>query len=508
MRFLKILFSRTILVLIGFIIQFALLFWFLFLPVDYVYIFHAICIFLSFFAFLDIINKNHPAEFKLPWLFTVLIFPILGLFLYVAFANRKLSRKQIKNISATKKRINDAQIPVHDKRAVKDFLQDKKFIEQYLINTSNSFGHLNNKIEYIDSGEKFFEQLKFSLRNAQSFIFLEYFVIADGKMWSEIQSILLDKVREGVEIRVIYDDIGSLGRVNVKFYKQLKKLGIKCVKFNPFRPILSGIHNNRDHRKIAVIDGKIGFTGGINIADEYINITHPHGQWKDCAIKIVGSAVTNLTAMFLETFDGATKEISDYKRYLHINHEVFENMGYVHVFGDAPKPFDKELIGENTFINLINTAKQSIYITTPYLVIDYTLQTALRNASLKGVDVKIITPHVPDKKIVFNVTRSHYGKLMDAGIKIYEYTPGFMHAKSIVVDNELAFVGTINMDYRSLVHHFECGAILYKTPCISNIVKDFEKTLNVSEQITKENFKMSKFTLLINSMLAIFFPML
>ncbi len=507
MRFLKILFSRTFLVVLGFIIQFAFIFWFAFVPTNYFYFFHIICIILSFIAFLDVINKNQPAEFKLPWLFILLVFPVLGLFLYITFAKKSLSKRQIKNISLTIERIKAVRLQLED-NAVKDFLDDAYGIEKYLTNVNGDYGHLGNKITYIPTGEDFFIKLLSAIKKAKKFIFLEYFIIADGKIWSDIHLELLKKVEQGVEVRIIYDDIGSLGRVSAKFYKKLAKQGIKCVKFNPFRPILSGIHNNRDHRKITVIDGLIGFTGGINIADEYANLVSPNGYWKDCAIKIEGSAVADLTEMFLTTFDANSKQVSDYKTYLQVPYKTFNDGGFVHIFGDVPSPFDNKLVGENTFINLINQAKKSVCITTPYLIIDYTLENALKNASLRGIEVKIITPNIPDKKIVFNVTRSHYGKLIDSGVKIFEYSPGFMHAKTILIDDELAFVGTINLDYRSFVHHFECGAILYKCPCIKKIKKDLEETLDKSININKENYKMNKFAVLINSLLALFFPML
>ncbi len=428
--------------------------------------------------------------------------------MYLLFANRKLSKRQIRSIRKTKENMLSAQIPIHDKHAVKDFLSYNSSLEQYLISSTGTFGHLDNKVTYFNGGEEFFEDLKKSLSSAKSFIFMEYFIIAYGKMWNQIHTILREKIREGVEVRVMYDDIGTLGRVKTDFFKTLEKEGIRCVKFNPFRPIMSGIHNNRDHRKITVIDGVIGYTGGINIADEYINATHPYGHWKDSAIKICGSAVVNFTAMFLEMFDSATSEISDYNRYLHINCPKYENQGYVHVFGDAPSPFDKEMVGEGTLINMINSAKEYVFITTPYIVIDYALQTALRNAGLRGIDVRIVTPHIPDKKIVFNVTRSHYKSLMEAGVKIYEYTPGFIHAKNVLVDDKLAFVGTINLDYRSLAHHFECGALMYDSPCVVDIKQDFDSLFKVSEEKTLENFKMNKLVRLVNSMLAIFFPML
>ncbi len=508
MKFINIIFSRTILVFLSFLVQFGALFYFALKPSNYFYIVEMISFFLSFFAIIHMISKHQCPEFKLPWLLILISFPIVGLLLYLMFANRKLSKKQIRNIKKTKENMLSAQIPIHDKHQVKELLGDHFPIEQYLVNVNGTHGHMNNKVTYFNSGEDFFEDLKESLSKAKDFIFMEYFIIAYGKMWNQIHAILREKIRQGVEIRIMYDDIGSLGRVKTDFFKTLEKEGIRCVKFNPFRPIMSGIHNNRDHRKITVIDGVVGYTGGVNIADEYINVTHPHGHWKDSAIKICGSGVVNFTAMFLEMFDGATNQVSDYKRYLHIDCPKYEESGFVHVFGDSPSPFDKEMVGEGTFINVINTAKEYVFITTPYIVIDYALMTALRNAALRGLDVRIVAPHIPDKKIVFNVTRSHYKMLLDAGVKIYEYTPGFVHAKNVIVDDKLAFVGTINLDYRSLAHHFECGALLYDTPCIVDIKNDFDNLFKVSEEKTKQNFKMNKFVSIMNSILAIFFPML
>ncbi len=508
MRYLNILFSRTILVFLSFLLQFGALFYFVMKPSNYYYLLQFISLVLSFLAIIHMISKHQCPEFKLPWLLILISFPIVGLILYLLFANRRLSKKQIRDMQKTKENMYSALIPVHDKHGVKDFLSQDYSLEQYLVNVTGTHGHLDNKTTYFSSGEDFFAELKESLSQAKDFIFMEYFIIAYGKMWNQIHTILREKTRQGVEVRIIYDDIGSLGRVKTDFFKTLEKEGIQCVKFNPFRPIMSGIHNNRDHRKITVIDGTVAFTGGINIADEYINATHPYGHWKDSAIKICGSAVTTFTAMFLEMFDAATLRVSDYKRYLHIPYPKYEEQGFVHLFGDAPSPFDKEMVGEGTFINIINSAKEYVFITTPYIVIDYALMSALRNAALRGIDVRIVAPHIPDKKIVFNVTRSHYKMLLDAGVKIYEYTPGFIHAKNVIADDKIAFVGTINLDYRSLAHHFECGALLYGAPCISDIKNDFDGVFKVSEEKTLENFKMNKIISLLNSVLAIFFPML
>lgn len=327
-------------------------------------------------------------------------------------------------------------------------------------------------------------------------------------MWDSIHEILRRKAESGVEVRLMYDDIGTVGMLKSGYFKKLRKEGINCYKFNPFRPVVSGIFNNRDHRKITVIDGRVGYTGGVNLGDEYINENKRLGHWKDTALKIRGSAVENLCKMFLQAFDMTAKSVSDYAKYLDIEYERFADEGYIHPFGDGPKPYYAEQVGENNYINLINRAKKYVYITTPYLIIDHNIESALRNAALRGVDVRIIVPHIPDKKLVFNMTRSHYPYLMQTGVKIYEYTPGFIHAKSLVADDEFAFVGTINLDYRSLVHHYECGAVLYKTPCIALIKEDIDATIAVSQEVTKENYRMGRFARAVNSVLTIFAPML
>lgn len=361
----------------------------------------------------------------------------------------------------------------------------------------------------------FLKDLLIELKRAKKFIFMEYFIIKPGMMWDSIHEVLIDKVKENVDVRIIYDDIGSLGYLESDYYKKLQKEGIKCYKFNPFYPILSGIYNNRDHRKITIIDGKIAYTGGINIGDEYINLKSPYGHWKDSAIKLNGPAVNNLTKMFLEMYNSISKNEEDIEKYIKLNIEENNNnldnintdYGFVHPFGDGPKPIYKEQIAENNFINMINNAKKYVYITTPYLIIDYNLTTSLRSAALKGVDVRIITPHIPDKKIIFNLTRSSYKYLLEAGVKIYEYTPGFIHQKSLIVDDNLAFVGTVNFDYRSLVHHYECGVILYNTDSIKDIYIDIKNIIDESQEITLSNFKMRKIDKLISIILFIFSPL-
>ncbi len=476
---------------------------------QYIFAFQVVTTFFGVLIILGIINKKESPEFKLAWLVVVLIVPLFGFLIYCLFANSKMPLKQYKlaiEIAARCKKYSELTKTENEK--ITEFLGDKADIEAYLRATAYSRGHLDNEVKYFPLGEDFYADLLKELKKAEKFIFMEYFIIDFGKMWSEILAVLTEKAAAGVEVRVLYDDIGCAGLLPGGYYKKLRKAGINSYKFNRFMPVVSGIHNNRDHRKITVIDGKVAYTGGVNIADEYINAKNRFGHWKDTALRVRGSAVSNFTAMFLHTFDVTSKTKSDYGKYLGIEYEKFEGGGYVHPFGDGPKPFYTERIGENNYINMLNSAKKYAYITTPYLIPDYTLISALRNAAMRGVDVKIITPAVPDKKIVFNMTRSNYRHLLQSGVKIYEYTPGFIHAKGMLTDDAVAFVGTINLDYRSLVHHYECGAVLYKTPCIADIKRDFENTLAVSREITESNFKMNFIASLANAVLNLFSPML
>lgn len=503
MKFLKLLFSKIIVVVLLLLIQIVLIF----AAVSFLELFplfQLISIIIALSIFFNIVNKKESPEFKIPWLVLLFLLPLFTIMVYILFANAKMSKKDCRRLQAIQSKTNNHTASV-DCTAV---LGDNIGIENYLYKSGSTSGHINNRVTYFKLGEEFWQDLLAELDKAEKYIFMEYFIVHNGKMWDAIHDILAKKAKQGVEVRFMYDDIGSVGAVKFGFCKKLRKEGIDCRKFNPFRPVVSGVHNNRDHRKITVIDGKIGYTGGVNLGDEYINENHRLGHWKDTAIKIEGSAVDNLLTLFLQLFDmNAKKGDEDYDKYYITEHETFEGGGYIHPFGDGPKPFYSEQIGENNYLNLIGSAKHYCYITTPYLILDYNLTMALRNAAMRGVDVRIITPHIPDKKIVFNITRSNYPYLLKAGVKIYEYTSGFMHAKMLIADDELAFVGTINLDYRSLVHHYECGAVMYKTPCISDIKDDFDKTISVSQEVMQSNFKMSKFRRLANAVLNIFSPM-
>ena len=386
-------------------------------------------------------------------------------------------------------------------------LGDYYGMEKYLRETSFMRGFTDSKATFFKTGTEFFNDLIQELEKAQKFIFLEYFTIDNGFIWNNIHRILKEKAAAGVEVKMIYDDMGTIGKLPANYYKKLQAEGIKCYKFNRFTPILTAVYNNRDHRTIAVIDGKAAYTGGINLADEYANIVTPFGMWKDSAIKVQGKAVYAFTLMFLQMYISNNKIEEDNTKYFELDYEKFDD-GYIHPFGCGPLPYYKEKVGEGSFLNLINSAKKSIYITTPYLIVDHTMLLALKNAAYKGIDVRIITPHIPDKKAIFNMTRSNYKPLMEAGVKIYQYTPGFIHSKQILVDDEIAIVGTINLDFRSLVHHFEDGVLLYKNSCIKDIKSDFEDTIRVSELVTNQNFKMSKFSQVMNALLSLISTMM
>ena len=333
-----------------------------------------------------------------------------------------------------------------------------------------------------------FPVLVHELEQAKHFIFIEYFIINDGVMWQTILNILEKKAKEGVDVRLIYDGFGCLTTLPYKYDQEMRRRGIKCEVFNRFRPILNIIQNNRDHRKICVIDGWTGFTGGINLADEYINQRKRFGHWKDTAVMLKGEGVWNMTAMFLYMWGIVTRTDTslDFGNYVpHRWHpNDFPGSGYVQPFCDSP--LDDEIVGENVYLNIINRARNYVYICTPYLIIDNEMMTALCLAAKSGVDVRIITPGIPDKKLIFSVTRSYYARLAAGGVQIYEYTPGFIHAKQFVADDKAAAVGTINLDYRSLYLHFENGCWFCGCQAVQDVRADFEALFPQCENVTPQ----------------------
>lgn len=507
MKFVKLLFSRTPIILLALALQLGALLFVLLRYFEYFIWFEAVGIILGLFIFLHMLGRDTAAEFKLPWMFILMAMPLLGAVLYLFLANPKVRRRQNRALERLEAVREEYLVASGEYRAaLLGTLGDYTGIERHLTAAVHSHGFLNNRIAYYGDGVAFFDALCTELEEARSFIFLEYFIISEGLVFDRIHDILRRKVSEGVEVRVIYDDLGTLGKLPARFAARLTAEGINCRKFNRVRPILSGIYNYRDHRKIAVIDGRVGFTGGMNVADEYAGLEFPFGRWKDSAVRIEGAAVGNLTHLFFQLWDAAGKRETDFDKYFLPIPTLDGTGGYVHVFGSGPRPFYREEIAENILLDLFGAARRRIYITTPYLIVDRALTTALRNAAARGVDVRIVTPHVPDKLLVFQLTRASYQSLLAAGVRIYEYSPGFIHSKQILVDDEIAMVGTVNLDYRSLAHHFECAAVLCRTPSLGEIGADFETVFSASEEIPAD-FRMSPLARFTARMLSLFSPL-
>lgn len=443
---------------------------------------------LSIGIVLWLVNKHDNPSFKLPWVIVIMVVPVFGGLFYLLLGNSKISkkhRKKMDNLSlATKEYAKKIPSCIDEIQDIDKYIASQcKYIE----NLSGMPVYKNTQIEYLSPGEVKFEKMKQELKNAKHYIFLEYFIIQEGIMWDSILEILKEKASQGLDIRVIYDDVGCLQTLPHKYYKTLQSYGIKCVVFNCFRPALLTVLQNRDHRKICIIDGHTCFTGGINLADEYINAYAKHGYWKDSSIMLKGDAVWSFTLMFLEIwsfYDDKDFDIDKLKPTVHINEKI-ESDGYVQPYGDTP--LDNEYLSESVYLNVINQATDYLYITTPYFIVAYEMLTAITLAAKRGVDVRIITPYIADKWYVHLVTQSHYKQLIKAGVKVYEYTPGFIHSKTFVADDDIAIVGTVNLDYRSLYHHYECGALMYKNSALFDVKNDFLETMSFSMEITKED---------------------
>ena len=484
-KLLKKIFNRAFVGILGILLQIGYLlslFWELGTLYNYSYlVFQAIGVVISFF----IVNSNINPSYKIAWIMTILTFPIFGVMFFIFFGNSRSGER-------LRKKMSEYQITEREKLMQNNEIADKlteinepvKKQADYLSEFGGYPVYEKTDTVYFPSGEDKFKAMLEELEKAERFIFLEYFIINEGEMWDSILDILVRKAAEGVDVRVIYDDVGCLLTLPYKYDRELERKGLKCRVFNKFRPILSAKMNNRDHRKILVIDGNTAFTGGVNLADEYINRYKKHGHWKDSAIMIKGQAVWSFTMMFLTMWNFLNNNEDENSDKFRPTQSTDSENGFVVPFTDSP--LDDEPVGENVYMNIVSSAKKYLYITTPYLIIDNEMQSELILAAKSGVDVKIITPHIPDKWYVHAVTRAYYENLTKYGVKIYEYTPGFIHAKNFVSDDKFAVVGTINLDFRSLYLHFECALWMYNTSCIADIKADFEETLKQCEEITYE----------------------
>ena len=502
MKLLRILFSKWSISALLFLAQVALIVLVLIFLNSYFIVFQVVGVIIALLTFFSLIVRKENPEYKIPWLFLILVLPLFGVLFYLLFSSTKASRKTRRFYKAAFEALR-ASFPDEGEENVEAYMKDDAGIAAFLKKSSGLSGQLGNDVNYYPVGEEMWADMLEALRNAKKFILMEYFIIDPGIMWDSIHEILVQKVKEGVKVHLVYDDVGTVTMLKSGYYKTLREEGIDAHKFNPFAPFVTAVYNNRSHRKIMVIDGEVAFTGGINLGDEYINKNDRLGHWKDTGIRVKGTAVNTFTALFFLDFIVAKQDVVDFPFYFNKEPVDYGKEGAIIPFGDGPKPLYMDQVGEENFINILGRAKRYCYITTPYLIIDYHLTMALRDAAMRGVDVRIITPHIPDKKIVFAMTRSSYAFLREAGVKIYEYTPGFIHAKMLICDDDIGFVGTINLDYRSLTHHFECGAVLYKLECLKDIRADFDHIFEVS-QLIDDSFKLSRKAKLANVLLALF----
>ncbi len=427
-----------------------------------------------------VVNANISPAYKINWLMISALFPLACGVLYLLFGSRrvppKFRREHLASVLKFKPLLQNDETLKELENGDESCYKQIKYVNDY----SYFPVYKQNKTRYFPTGEEMFESLIEDLKKAKYYIYIEMFIIQEGQLLEQVLDILKQKVEDGVDVRLIYDDLGSAIYLPADYVEKMNKIGIKCQRFNPMRPILLVTMNNRDHRKLVVIDGNIGYTGGLNFGDEYINAIKLYGHWKDAGIRIEGTAVTNLVVMFLQFWQSESVNTITLPQ-----GEPLENYpkekGYVQPFSDSPT--DSEDVSKGVHLNMIWSAKHHLYIMTPYFVPDNEMLSALKQASKNGVDVRIILPHIPDKWYMLESARSYYKELITYGCKIYEYTPGFIHSKVMLADDQIAVVGTINMDYRSYYLNFECGVLLYENKIIRDIRRDFDETFDQSQLI-------------------------
>lgn len=443
------------------------------------------------FVILILNNRVSPA-YKMSWIIVFMMSPIFGGLFYFLFSSDQTKKKFLKEMQPMNEQLN-FYLPQNPKTFQRLKNSDLASANQskYLKDFAHCPVYENTALTYFSLGEHKFERLLAELESAKSFIFMEYFIIDEGYMWQSILNILKKKAKKGLDVRLIYDDFGTMINLPTGYAQELESFGIKVAIFNPIVPLLSIRMNNRDHRKIAVIDGHTAFNGGVNLADEYINHVERFGHWKDTAIMLQGDAVWSFTVMFLSMWSYLTQSTEDFTLFKPQQMEPVQSLGFVQPFTDSP--LDREFVGESVYLNLIWNAKAYIYITSPYLVLDSEMINALSLAAKRGIDVRLITPKIADKWYVHAMTRANYRYLIEDGVKIYEYTPGFIHAKMFVVDDLYGVIGTINLDYRSLYLHYECATWMYKTDTVLEMKADMEACFEVSEEVLLDAYNQVTF---------------
>ena len=488
-----VIFGRTLIVIGAFLIQFALLISCFLWMREYSLMVYTGFSILGMAVILHIFNSRGNPDFKLVWMLPILLFPVFGalFYLYISFQPgtgyiyRRLtmlghqSKKYLKQNSQQKEKLKQEN-PQMDGMV------------SYMMEHGNCPVYGQTSVTYFPLGDDMFPEMLRQIEKAEKFIFMEYFILEEGYMWETILELLKKKVKEGVEVRVLYDGMCVLTLLPSFYPRILEKEGIRCKMFAPIKPLFSSHYNNRDHRKILVIDGKTGFTGGIHLADEYINKQQRIGHWKDTGLMIQGAAVQKFTCMFLEMWNVSERRDPDDETFLTAHETDRQDDGYVIPYDVMP--YGTERMGKQVYLDILNTACKYVHIMTPYLILDYEMITALTFAAKRGVEVAIIMPHIPDKKYAFALAKTYYNELLEAGVQIWEYEPGFVHAKVFVSDDKKAAVGTVNLDYRSLYHHFECGVFFYGNSEIKKVEEDFQKTKEKSIFITPADYKKLKLT--------------
>ena len=486
---LSILFGRTTLILFLVVIQLLIMLGLATILNDYaVYVYGGLTL-IGAVIVIYIINERGNPAFNMTWMLLILIFPAFGCLFYIWVKSQLGTRYIGKRLRRL--RLDTARYMQQDPGIIESLRESKPSnanLAHYMQYQLGFPTYQNTSAQYFACGEEKFPVLLEELKKAEKFIFLEYFIVEEGYMWGSILDILKENAAAGVEVRFMYDGMCSISQLPYDYPKQIRKFGIQCKMFSPIRPILSTTQNNRDHRKICVIDGKVGFTGGINLGDEYINRKERFGYWKDTAVMIKGDAVQSLTMLFLQMWNVSEMKTEDFTGYLtNMAQTVQPELGFMLPYGDSP--YDNENVGEEVYVHILNHAKKYVHIMTPYLILDNGMLDTLTRAAKSGIEVCIIMPHIPDKWYAFAVAKTYYRELIEAGVQIYEFTPGFVHAKIFVSDDDTATVGTINLDYRSLYLHFECGVFMYRNPVVYEIEKDFQETLKKCRKVSVSDMK-------------------
>ena len=509
-KLLKLLFSRLAFVALFMLLQIVVIVATLFYFQGAYTAVQTVSVALALVTVVYIINQDGSSAFKIAWILPFVFLPLFGIPMYILFGKKRTPESKRDKVAGMLLRYRQTASAVASRTADMAKASPEAALQSaYLERCAGAPVFRRTQTKYFRLGDELFPALLEELKKAERFIFLEYFIVEPGVMWDSILDILEEKAAEGLDVRLIYDDMGCIMTLPRNYYKRMEKLGIRCCTFHRFQPVLTGTFNNRDHRKICVIDSEVAFTGGVNLADEYINRRERFGHWLDCGVMLRGEAVYSFTLMFLSMWDYIRHEEDDASRFLPRPgaFDGIEDDGFVQPYSDAPS--DDEAVGETAYINMLSRAERYVYICTPYLVIDNELMNALTSAAKSGIDVRMITPGVPDKWYVHMVTRSYYAPLLRAGVRVYEYIPGFIHSKTMVCDDAFGICGTINMDYRSLFLHHECAVWMFGSSAIMDMKQSFTDTLSKCVEITPELYRNRPWLMKLGqSLLRVFAPLM